>query len=195
MKIKAVIFDLDGTITEPYLDFDKIREDIGLARDAGPLLEEMDKMSVTERKKAEEILYKHEQCAIEYSVLNRGAAETFDKLGEMKIPVGILTRNTRLNACAIAEKHNLKFDAIVDRSDGPVKPHPFGVEKLCSQFKVLPGETIVVGDYLFDLQCAKAAGAVAVLMKNSDKSMLFSSFADFTIDNLIQLLDIIDSTK
>jgi len=28
MPIKAVIFDLDGTITEPYFDFDAIREEI-----------------------------------------------------------------------------------------------------------------------------------------------------------------------
>ncbi|OQA03593.1 MAG: Pyrophosphatase PpaX [Planctomycetes bacterium ADurb.Bin401] len=117
-----------------------------------------------------------------------------DKLGEMQIPVGILTRNTRRNAAAVAQKHNLKFDAIFDRSDGPVKPHPCGVEKLCSHFNVLPAETMVVGDYLFDLQCAKAAGAIAVLMKNSEKSLLFSEYADFTIDNLTQLIDIINRT-
>lgn len=192
MKIKAIIFDLDGTITEPYLDFDKIREDMGLARDAGPLLEEMEKMSAAEREKAEEILYKHEQCAIEFSVLNKGVAKTFERLAEMQIPIGILTRNTRLNAAAVARKHNLKFDAIVDRNDGPVKPHPYGVEKLCSHFNVLPAETMVVGDYLFDLQSAKAAGAVAVLMKNSEKSLLFSEYADFTIDSLTQIIDIIN---
>jgi len=39
MPIKAVIFDLDGTITQPYFDFDAIREEIGLPRDSGPILE------------------------------------------------------------------------------------------------------------------------------------------------------------
>jgi HAD superfamily hydrolase (TIGR01509 family) len=190
-KIKAVIFDLDGTVTKPYLDFDQMREEIGLARDAGPLLEEMERMSPSQRKKAEEILYKHEQAAIEHSSLNKGAAKTFQTLAEMKIPVGILTRNTRSNAAAVAEKHNLKFDAVFDREDGPVKPHPFGVQKLCSHFKVEPCEAIVVGDYLFDLQCAKAAGALAVLMKNSEKSEQFASYADFTIDSLTEIIDII----
>lgn len=192
MKIKAVIFDLDGTITEPYLDFDKIRVEMGLAPDAGPLLEEMENMSPSERKNAEEILFVHEQAAIEHSALNKGAAETLEMLTKMKIPFGILTRNTRLNASAVAKKHNLKFDAVVDRSDGPVKPHPYGVQKLCRHFNVTPGETIVVGDYLFDLQCAKAAGAVAVLMKNSEKSQQFASFADFTIDSLTEIIDIIN---
>jgi len=30
MQIKAVIFDLDGTITQPFFNFDDIREEIGL---------------------------------------------------------------------------------------------------------------------------------------------------------------------
>jgi len=191
MKIKAVIFDLDGTITEPYLDFDKIRQEMGIPADAGPLLEIMEKMSPAEKKAADQILYKHEQLAVENSSLNKGAAETFKKLAELKIPVGILTRNTRSNAAAVAKKHNLKFDAVIDRDDGPVKPHPFGVQKLCEYFKVQPCEAMVVGDYLFDLQSAKAAGAWAVLMRNSEKSQQFACFADFTIDSLTEIIDII----
>jgi HAD superfamily hydrolase (TIGR01509 family) len=192
MKIKAVIFDLDGTITEPYLNFDKIRQEIGLPADAGPLLEAMEKMSPAERKKAEEILYKYEKLAIEHSTLNKGAAETLKQLRQMKIHIGIITRNTRSNASAVAKKHNIKFDAVVDRNDGPVKPDPFGVKRLCEHFKVEPQQTLVVGDYLFDLQCAKAAGACAVLMKSSEKYRQFSSFADYTIDSLTEIIDIIN---
>jgi HAD superfamily hydrolase (TIGR01509 family) len=192
MKIKAVIFDLDGTITEPYLDFDKIRAEIGLTADAGPLLEAMEKMAPAERKKAEEILYKHEQSAIEHSTLNTGVSETLKKLGQMGMRIGIMTRNTRSNASAIAEKHNIEFDAVVDRNDGPVKPNPFGVKTLCKHFKVQPRETLVVGDYLFDLQSAKAAGAIAVLMKSSTKAEQFSCFADYTIDGLLEIIDIIN---
>ena len=29
MQIKAVIFDLDGTITQPFFDFDAIRKEMG----------------------------------------------------------------------------------------------------------------------------------------------------------------------
>ena len=31
MKVNAVIFDLDGTLTKPVLDFDKIRSEMGLS--------------------------------------------------------------------------------------------------------------------------------------------------------------------
>jgi HAD superfamily hydrolase (TIGR01509 family) len=192
MKIKAVIFDLDGTITEPYFDFDIIRAEIGLAPDAGPLLEAIEKITNTQqRKKAEEILYKHEQLAIEHSILNKGAASTLRKLRRMGIHIGILTRNTRSNASAVAKKHNIKFDAVVDRNDGPVKPDPFGVKKLCEFFKVEPARTLVVGDYLFDLQSAKAAGATAVLIKTGENAARFGHMADYIIDRLEEIIGII----
>ena len=42
MAIEAVIFDLDGTLTQPFLDFDKMRTEMGLPRDAGPILEALE---------------------------------------------------------------------------------------------------------------------------------------------------------
>ena len=56
MPIKAVIFDLDGTITQPFLDFNAIRNKMGLTEDDGPVLEAMEKMTSCQRRRAEEIL-------------------------------------------------------------------------------------------------------------------------------------------
>jgi HAD superfamily hydrolase (TIGR01509 family) len=195
MKIKAVIFDLDGTITEPYLDFDKIRTEIGLSPDSEPILESMAKMSPAQRQKTEEILYKHEQQAVEHSTLNKGAAQIFDWLKKNNIPVGILTRNTRHNASAVAKKHNLEFNAIFDRNDGPPKPDPFGIKKLCKFFNVQPQQTLVVGDYLYDLQSAKAAGATAILVRAGKNVEKFGSEADYVIDSLAEIIDIINSSQ
>jgi HAD superfamily hydrolase (TIGR01509 family) len=191
MSIKAVIFDLDGTITQPYFDFDAIREEIGLARDSGPLLESMEKMTPQLRRKAEKILFIHEEKAVVESKLNSGAKHTLSTLRAEGIRIGILTRNKRDNAYAIARKHNLLFDAVIGREDGPVKPDAFGVLKLCHEFRVKPEETLLVGDYLFDLQCAKAAGAIAVLLANHQQAGEFVKHADFCIKNIGEILEII----
>ena len=191
MSIKAVIFDLDGTITQPYFDFDAIREEIGLARDSGPLLESMEKMNPQLRRKTEKILFIHEQKAVIESKLNAGAKQTMSALRASGIHIGILTRNKRDNAYAIAQKHKLKFDAVIGREDGPVKPDAFGVLELCRQFGVKPQETLLVGDYLFDLLCAKAAGAIAVLLANHDQAGDFVKHADFSIENIGGILEII----
>ena len=195
MTIKAVIFDLDGTITRPFFDFDAIREEMGLPIDSGPILEIMEKMTTSQRKRARDILTFHENRAVAESTLNDGASEVLGALRQKDISIGILTRNKRCNAEAIARKHNLTFDAIVDREDGPVKPDAFGVLRLCEQFATAPAETLVVGDYLYDLLSAKAAGAVAVLLKTHKECDRFAAHADFTIDSLDKILDIIDDVN
>jgi len=192
VSIKAVIFDLDGTITQPYFDFDAIREEMGLDRDSGPVLEQMKKMSPKQRQLAEKILQFHERQAVIKSELNPGAKQTLSLLRERGIHIGVLTRNKRSNAQAIAEKHGMKFDTIIGREQGPVKPDAFGVVQICRHFGVKPKQTILVGDYLFDLLCAKAAGAIAVLLNNHNKSKKFAEHADFIIENISQIIQIIE---
>ena len=191
MTIKAVIFDLDGTITKPFFDFDAIRREMGLSEEAGPILEAMRKMTAEQRYRAEKILHEYEQQAVRQSSLNTNARETLEKLHAANIRIGILTRNTRNNALAIERKHGLKFDIIVDREDGPVKPDAFGVLQICRQFGIEPRQALLVGDYLFDLLSARAAGAGAVLLKNHKDAEKFVEHADFIIDSLEQLLSIV----
>ncbi|MHC4071833.1 MAG: HAD family hydrolase [Planctomycetota bacterium] len=195
MTIRAVIFDLDGTITQPYFDFDAIREEIGLARDSGPVLESMEKMTAQERQEAERILHYHENKAVAESQLNAGAEQTLSALRAAGIHIGVLTRNTRDNALTIARKHNLRFDAVIGREDGPVKPDAFGVVQLCRQFGAEPEETLVIGDYLFDLLCAKAAGAVAVLLANHSQAGEFAEHADFCVENISEILEIVANSN
>jgi HAD superfamily hydrolase (TIGR01509 family) len=192
MPIRAVIFDLDGTITQPYFDFGAIREEIGLSRDGEPILEAMEKMTPEQRRRAEAILHGHEEKAVAASTLNPGARETLAGLQERGIPVGILTRNQKSNVQAVADKHGLRFDAVVGREDGPVKPDVFGVLHLCRGFAVAPAEAMVVGDYLFDLLCARAAGAIPVLLANHERADEFARHADFTVDRLEELLPLVD---
>jgi HAD superfamily hydrolase (TIGR01509 family) len=195
MPIRAVIFDLDGTITEPYFDFDAIREEIGIGRNGGSVLEAMEKMTPEQRRRADTILRFHEEKALAASTLNPGARETLEDLHRRGIAIGILTRNRQCNALAIARKHNLQFDGIVGREDGPVKPDAFGVRRLCQHFGVEPPEALVVGDYLYDVLCARAAGAVAVLLANHPRAPEFVQHADFVIQNLHEILQIIDDKK
>ena len=195
MSIKAVIFDLDGTITQPYFDFDAIRQEIGLDKDSGPILELLEKMGTEQRHKVEEVLHYHEQMAVTKSRLNPGAKKTVDLLRAGGIKVGVLTRNRRSNAMAVADKHGLKFDVFVGREDGPVKPDAYGVIQICKQFDVRPEETLMVGDYLFDLLCARSAGAVSVLLVNTERAAEFVEHADFTIEKIDEILAIVESKK
>ena len=194
-RVEAVIFDLDGTLTEPYLDFDRIRVEMGLSVDSGPVWEAMAAMSGEQRSRAAAILDRHEQRAIRESKLNAGTRETLDAINAAGIPIGILTRNTCANAEAVCTKHGLKFDAVIGRDEGPVKPDAFGVLELCKKFCVEPAQTLVVGDYLYDLQSARAAGAKAVLFKTHKNAEQFCQWANYCIEKMPELLEIIELNR
>lgn len=191
MKVQAVIFDLDGTLTKPVLDFQQIRLEMGLAPDCPGILEALEQMDPKNREQANSILMRHEQYAAENSRLNNGARQLLDTLKAHNIPIGILTRNTRENTLFVAAKHGLHFDGIMDRDSGPAKPDGFGVRKLCEQFGVNTSQTLLVGDYVHDLHAARDAGAIAVLLKTHEKSDEFEEFADYAINQLDELFDVI----
>ena len=192
MSVNAVIFDLDGTITEPMLDFDLIRSEIGFDEN-GSVLERISDMPAAERQKAQAVLERHENYAAEHSKLNPGIKELLAWLRCRKIKTAVITRNQRVNVLRVLSGNDLIFDAIFAREDGPAKPDPAGVLALCGQLSSAPGDTLVVGDYVFDLLSAKAAGAIPVLITTHKKHADFQHLADFIIDSAENLLEIIDT--
>lgn len=189
MKVKAVIFDLDGTITRPYLDFDRIRAEIGDVD--GPLLEAMQKMPPEKQRRAEEILHRHELLAAQNSQLNDGVHEIFDWLRRRGKKIGLITRNRRDSVERICCLHSISFDSVVTREDGPVKPDSFPVAHACREMAVAPTRSIVVGDYLFDLLSGRRAGAISVLLATQPNFANYQHEADYVIEQLTELPPII----
>lgn len=189
----AVIFDLDGTLTRPYLDFDVIRREIGLpTKPRTPVLEALEKMTPEQRERAERIVHTHEEQAAEVSELQDGAAEVLDALRERGLRLGLLTRNSRRSAERVMTRHQLRFDCVFTREDGPVKPSPQPVLAICNTLNVKPEETLVVGDYLFDIQAGNAAGSTTVLMIGDKPRPDFADLADHVIHELRRLLELIE---
>ena len=195
MTIKAVIFDMDGTLTEPLLDFDVIRREIGFLPDGAGILESLHAMAPWQRVKAHAVLAAHEQAAAEQSTLNDGAAELLKTLHADGVSVGILTRNTRQSAFYVTQKHNLHYDGLVCREDGPPKPDAYGVRWLCHRFGAAPAQTLVVGDFKHDLEAARSAGAISVLLKNHAKADTFEHLADYVIIHLGEIHRLIKTFK
>jgi len=183
---EAFIFDLDGTLTIPQLDFEVIRKEMGIA--AGPILEELELLDDETAARARKVLEKHEEQAASTAVLQEGAREVLAELRRRKLPTAILTRNSRQSLDNILQLHRLEIDTSLSREEAPVKPSPEAVLILCDKMSVAPVKTYVIGDYIFDIESARNAGAVSVLLLNSKNSM-FSEQADLKIANLMEILD------
>lgn len=81
-----------------------------------------------------------------------------------EILIGAVTGKSRKGLNLIVETHDLRDLFFVSRTadDCPSKPHPAMVLECCAEAGIEPKDTIVVGDSIFDIQMAKAAGAKAI---------------------------------
>jgi HAD superfamily hydrolase (TIGR01662 family) len=186
----AVIFDLDGTLTRPLLDFDAIRAEIGVA---GPILEAMEHLNADDRARADEILLRHERLAAENAQLQEGTHEVLRACRDLGYRVAILTRNSRANVEHIIRTHHLRIDALRTREDGAIKPSPEPVLALCRELKADPALSWMVGDFLFDIQSGRAAGTKTVLMIGDDEVPPFANQADHVIRRLAELTKLLSS--
>jgi HAD superfamily hydrolase (TIGR01509 family) len=167
LPIKAIIFDLDGTLTEPLLDFDAMRAEIGLP--PGPILEQLAHADAATRARADEILRRHEREAIARATLADGCAELLGRLAALGIPAAIITRNVREVVDTFAATFGFSFAGIYTREDGPHKPAPDGVLALCGIMGTAPADTLVVGDYKFDILAGRDAGCRTALVLSTHR--------------------------
>src|SRR5690606_28954971 len=84
LRPRAVLFDMDGTLTEPLLDFDAIRAELEIAPGA-PILEAIAAMPAARRASAMAILHRHEDDAAQRATLNPGCHDLLDWLRRQSI--------------------------------------------------------------------------------------------------------------
>ncbi len=184
---RAVIFDMDGTLTRPYLDFPRIRAEIGVAE---PLLENMLALPPgPARDRAFGILERFEDEAAEASELNPGARDVLAFLATRGIPSGVLTRNSRRSTEIVLSKHGLRFGLCVTRDDAPAKPRPEPLWMLCNHLGVEPAHALMVGDFKFDVLAGRNAGTrTALLTFGKRPSYLDEVRPDHLLEELADLL-------
>ena len=185
------IFDMDGTLTRPYLDFDRIRADIGLS--TGPILEQIDAMPPGPAKdRALDILHRHEDAAAEASELQPFALDVLAAIRRAGRPIALMTRNTRKSTRIVCDKHGLAFDLVRTREDGPTKPSPEPILDICRALRARADEACMIGDFHFDIACGNAAGSTTVLLWERGVALPnWADEADHVIEDLRELLGIL----
>lgn len=184
--VKAVLFDLDGTLVHSSLDFPRIREEIACP-EGEDLLHFVSTLSADRKKQAEQIIHRHELEDAYSARIIDGAFELLMRLDDSGIRTGIITRNSaeatriKMHACGLQVEH------VITREDAPPKPDPGALLMLSEAWALETECCVYVGDYIYDLQAAKNAGMHACLYhdtKNASKaSPWFIELADFVCND------------
>jgi len=161
------VFDLDGTLTRAVHDFAAIREALGIEPEAD-ILHHLAALPANEAAAKRAWLQEHEQALALAAQAAPGALELIRELQKRGCQLGILTRNSRelalLSLQAIGLADCFAKTDVIGRDELAPKPDPAGLLHLAAQWQTKPQDLVMVGDYRFDLECAKAAGSLAVLV-------------------------------
>ena len=183
LLMKAVLFDLDGTLLDSIAPLVKswklalekfglkesdrtIRKLLGLSapeiveRIAGTLPPE-------ERKRLNEVRREiYEDLWPKEAKLYPDAVEVLEALRK-KYKLAVISSNKRDRLLRKLKHFKLEkyFDAVVSYEDvGKGKPEPDMVLRTCEELEVLPSEAAVVGDAIYDVEMAKRAGSLSILV-------------------------------
>lgn len=185
---KALLFDMDGTITEPMLDFPAIKAEMGID---SPILEAMAKMEVERRRICEAILQRHELAAAHGSVLNPGCGDLFDWVRREGLATALVTRNSLPNVRIVLAKHRLRFDTLVCREDTPPKPDPRPIRLACERLGASPGDAWMIGDGRYDVEAGNAAGVATVWISHG-REREFEAEPRRVVRDLVEVRDLLD---
>jgi len=224
MTLKAVIFDLDGTIAAFNLDYMTVRSEVrGLLVRAGVPASVLfvnesifDMLNKTEifmkntgkstralnkvRGEALAIAERHELEAAKETSLLPNVVETLKTLREMHLKIGLCTVNSEKSANFILKRFGIAdfFDAIVPRNKVKrVKPSGEHLEAVLKALKVSAKEALLVGDATRDVECARALKVMAVGLPTgvSTQRELMEAGANYLITSIADLPKLVETIR
>ena len=188
------VFDLDGTLTEPVHDFAFMRRTLDIP-EVDDILMHLAALPESEAAAKHAWLLPYERELAEAARPAPGAVALVRELHRRGCRLGILTRNAHELARLTLEAIDLGdlFDGAdtLGRNEAPPKPHPGGLLHLAARWVVAPAALVMVGDYRFDLECARAAGAHAVLVNLPEN--LWPELTDTHAPDCLALRQLIDA--
>uniref|UniRef100_A0ACD5YQ91 Uncharacterized protein n=1 Tax=Avena sativa TaxID=4498 RepID=A0ACD5YQ91_AVESA len=206
--LRGVVFDMDGTLTVPVIDFPAMyREVLGgeaayaAARAAGggavDILHCIESWGPDEQRRAYEAIARFERDGLDRLQIMPGASELCGFLDARQIRRGLITRNVKEAVDLFHQRFGMTFVPALSREFRPYKPDPAPLLHICSTWKLPPNEVIMIGDSLKDdIVCGKRAGAFTCLLDETGRYGPHDSLPedvkpDFMVSSLQEVLSVL----
>ncbi|WP_339157678.1 beta-phosphoglucomutase [Paenibacillus sp. FSL W8-0186] len=210
MKLQAVLFDLDGVITDTaeyhYLAWRQMAEQIGIDIDRAfneqlkgiSRMESLERILVHGGKEQQYTTEQRERLAADknkhyVSLLTQltpehvypGIPELLDQLAELQIPAVLTSASKNAPQILSSLRLNERFHTIVDPDGIPGKPAPDIFLKGAEAVGADPACCIGIEDAQAGVEAIKAAGMFAVGI--GEQGLLCASGADIVFDSTAKL--------
>lgn len=182
--IRAVIFDLDGTLLDTAPDFVVVLNQLRAENQREPLPAELIRASVSNGARAlVSLAFSIDEAAPEFEALRVRLLELYltqvavhtqffpgiemllKTLSAHNIPWGIATNKPALYTDALLQAFTIEpapISVICPDHVTERKPHPESLFLASEQIGCKPGEIIYVGDHKRDIDCGISAGAITI---------------------------------
>lgn len=211
MKFKYILFDLDGTLIDTnqlildsfkytikeHLDMDVSDEEL-LKYFGEPLIYTLQRYSMEKAQKMFETYIKYNEHHHDNRVLPCGEIGSgLAKLKELGCIMAIVTSKRRMIATRGLKLFDFEkyFSVIVALEDTEKhKPDGAPILEALKRLDVDGNQAVMIGDSIYDIECAKNAGIKSILVKWSmadgfqDKKI----DADYTVSSIEELIHVIE---
>ena len=182
-RLKGVIFDLDGTLIHSGVPFGPYRDRLGIE---GDVIAGIARLPSNAREEKWSIIAEYERELEAHARPAPWVRELLGHLRERGMHIGVITRSSGEYARRMLRKHCLDVDLALGREDIRPKPDPDGLHYLLEQFRILPENAVMVGDFLWDVLAGKNAGMLTVLVV-LEHSLPYVDRADVVVHSLGEL--------
>lgn len=220
--LSAALFDLDGTLITTHIDFPQMRREVAslMARHGvnSPDPLPIDTLAAV-REAAEQIRRRTDQRAADGFLAHAGellqsieeescaapepidgAAELLDLLRARRVPVAIVTRNSRSVSESLLDAGGLRCDVMLTRDDVPVtKPDPRHLWSALDHLGLPQSAaraTVMVGDHWMDVQGGRAAGMLTIGVLSGRPAGLYSMAPpDLLVEGVRDLIPLVQAQQ
>jgi HAD superfamily hydrolase (TIGR01549 family) len=154
--LKAVIFDLDGTVIESDYDWKLIKKKIGSGDT--PILTYIQNLDGELKKETVKTLEGFEKKATEEAILKKGIKKFLTQLTKKGKKLALVTNNSKDNVNYLLKKWDLSFDIIITRDDGVWKPSARPLNLVMEKLSLRRNEVVFIGNSNPDKEAASSAG-------------------------------------
>jgi HAD superfamily hydrolase (TIGR01509 family) len=158
--VRAVVFDMDGTLIDSSYDWPEIRRRLGVS--GSSIIDDLNGLAEPERSRRWAELEAIESAATAEARLHDGVADLLELLAAKGLKTALVTNNSGANTQALLDRFGLVFGIVLTRDSGLWKPSGAPISEAVSRLGVAPGHCLGVGDSRYDVIAARAAGLAAV---------------------------------